>query len=81
VTLTLPPGSKFEQTYALAEQARGIAMQNPDVTMVYTAIGGGASGGNAFEPSGAAEARKATLSIQLRPRMSAPCANSRSRTS
>ncbi len=68
VTLTLPPGSKFEQTYALAEQARTIMMQNPNVTLVYTAIGGGSSGGNAFEPSGAPEARKATLSIQLLPR-------------
>ena len=68
VSLTLPPGSKFEQTYALAEQARGIIMQNPNVTLVYTAIGGGTSGGNAFEPTGVAEARKATLSIQLKPR-------------
>ncbi len=68
ISLTLPPGSKFEQTYALAEQARNIVMQNPNVTLVYTAIGGGATGGNAFEPSGAAEARKATLSIQLKSR-------------
>jgi multidrug efflux pump subunit AcrB len=68
VSLTLPPGSKFEQTYALAEQARKIVMQNPDVTLVYTAIGGGATGGNAFEPTGAPEARKATLSIQLKPK-------------
>ena len=30
VTLTLPPGSRFEQTYALAEQARNIVMQNPE---------------------------------------------------
>jgi multidrug efflux pump subunit AcrB len=68
VTITLPPGSKFEQTYALAEQARGIIMQNPNVILVYTAIGGGTSGGNAFEPTGVAEARKASLSIQLTPR-------------
>jgi multidrug efflux pump subunit AcrB len=68
VTLTLPPGSKFEQTYALAEQARNIVMQNPNVTLVYTAIGGGATGGNAFEPAGASEVRKATLSIQMKPR-------------
>ncbi|GAB4120634.1 MAG: efflux RND transporter permease subunit [Sideroxydans sp.] len=72
VTLTLPPGSKFEQTYALAEQARAIVMQNPNVTLVYTAIGGGAAGGNAFEPTGAAEARKATLSIQLKERGERP---------
>jgi multidrug efflux pump subunit AcrB len=68
VTLTLPPGSKFEQTYALAEQARVIVMQNPNVTLVYTAIGAGASGGDAFEPTGASDVRKATLSIQLKPR-------------
>jgi len=68
VTLTLPPGTKFEQTYALAEQAREIVMRNPNVTLVYTAIGAGASGGNAFEPSGVPEARKATLSIQLKSR-------------
>ncbi len=68
VTVTLSPGSKFEQTYLLAEQAREIIMQNPNVTMVYTAIGGGSSGGNAFEPTGVPEARKATLSIELKPR-------------
>jgi len=68
VSLALPPGSKFEQTYALAEDARNIIMRNPNVTLVYTAIGGGATGGNAFEPAGAAESRKATLSIQLKPR-------------
>jgi len=68
VSLTLPPGSRFEETYALAEQARNIIRQNPEVTRVYTAIGGGSSGGNAFEPAGAADVRKATLSIQLRPR-------------
>jgi len=72
VSLTLPPGSKFEQTYALAEQARAVVMQNPHVTLVYTAIGGGAAGGNAFEPTGAAEARKATLSIQLTERGERP---------
>ena len=68
LTLTLPPGSTFEQTYALAEQARAIVMQNPNATLVYTAIGGGSSGGNAFEPAGASEMSKATLSIQLKPR-------------
>ncbi|HEY5993985.1 MAG TPA: efflux RND transporter permease subunit [Gallionellaceae bacterium] len=68
VTLTLPPGSKLEHSYALAEQAREIIRRNPEVTHVYTAIGGGMSGGNAFEPAGAADVRKATLSIQLRER-------------
>ncbi|MFA6016181.1 MAG: efflux RND transporter permease subunit [Gallionellaceae bacterium] len=72
VTITLPPGSKFEQTYAMAEQARAIVEKNPYVTLVYTAIGGGAAGGNAFEPSGAPEARMATLSLQLKPRDDRP---------
>ena len=72
VSITLPPGSKFEQTYALAEQARAIVMQNPNATLVYTAIGGGSTGGNAFEPAGVPEARKATLSIQLKPRDERP---------
>ncbi len=68
ITLTLAPGSRLEQSYDLAEQARNIIKLNPEVTLVYTAIGGGASGGNAFEATGAAEVRKATLSIQLRHR-------------
>jgi multidrug efflux pump subunit AcrB len=72
VTITLPPGSKFEQTYAMAERAREIVERNPNVILVYTAIGGGAAGGNAFEPTGAAEARKATLSIQLKERDERP---------
>jgi len=68
VALTLPPGSPLDRTYALAEQARNIIRQNPEVTRIYTAIGGGTSGGNAFEPAGAGDVRKATLSIQLRSR-------------
>jgi len=68
VTVTLPPGSTIGQSYALSEQARNIIRQNSEVTRVYTAIGGGMSGGNAFEPASAAEVRKATLSIQLKPR-------------
>jgi multidrug efflux pump subunit AcrB len=35
---------------------------------VYTAIGGGSSGGNAFEPAGVSDVRVASLSIQLKPR-------------
>jgi multidrug efflux pump subunit AcrB len=36
--------------------------------MVYTAIGGGAAGSDPFTPRGAAEVRKATLSIDMTPR-------------
>ncbi len=68
VYLSLPPGSSFEQTLAAAEQARAVVQKNPHVKLVYTAIGGGAAGSNAFEPRGAAEARKATLTINMTPR-------------
>jgi len=72
VSLTLPPGSPFAETLAMAEQARQLVIQNPSVTLVYTAIGGGATGTNAFEPAGVPEARKAALSIQLKPRGERP---------
>ena len=68
VYLSLPPGSTFKQTFALAEQAREIVQRNPHVKMVYTAIGGGSAGGDPFAPQGAAEVRKATLTINLTPR-------------
>jgi multidrug efflux pump subunit AcrB len=65
VTLELPPGSRFEQTYALAEQARLLIAQNKEVKLVYTAIGGGSAGADPFMAGGASEARKATLLVQL----------------
>ena len=65
VTLTLPPGSTFKETYALAEQARGIVQQNPHVKLVYTAIGGGNAGGDPFAPQVANEVRKAVLTINM----------------
>jgi len=68
VYITLPPGSTFKQTLAAAEQARVIVEKNPHVKLVYTAVGGGAAGSNPFEPRGAAEARKATLTINMTPR-------------
>ena len=68
VTLTLPPGSTFEQTSALAEQARVAVQRNPHVKLVYTAIGGGATGADPFTPAGVADVRKATLTINMTPR-------------
>jgi multidrug efflux pump subunit AcrB len=65
VSLSLPPGSTFAQTRALAEEARVIVQRNPHVKLVYTAIGGGATGGDPFAPQGAAEVRKATLTINM----------------
>ncbi len=42
--------------------------KNPHVKLVYTAIGGGSAGGDPFAPRGAAEVRKATLTINMTPR-------------
>ncbi len=72
VMVTLPPGSTFEQTYAAAEQARVAVQKNPHVKLVYTAIGGGATGSDPFAPGGAAEVRKATLTINMTPRQQRP---------
>ena len=68
VYLSLPPGSTFKQTMAVAEQAREIVQKNRHVKLVYTAVGGGKAGSDPFAPQGAAEARKATLTINLTPR-------------
>ena len=65
VSLSLPPGSTFKQTHAVAEEARRIVERHPHVKMVYTAIGGGASGSDPFMPQGASEVRKAVLTLNM----------------
>lgn len=55
LTIELPPGSTLEQTRTSAEQARALLMQDPDVTKIYSVIGGG-------------DGRKATLNISLKHR-------------
>ncbi|MBI5890953.1 MAG: efflux RND transporter permease subunit [Nitrosomonadales bacterium] len=65
VTLKLPPGSTFAQTYRAAEQARQIVARNPHVTLIYTAIGGGSAGGDPFAPGGASDVRTATLTLNF----------------
>jgi multidrug efflux pump subunit AcrB len=68
VTLTLPPGSGFEQTLRTAERAREIVARHEHVRLVYTAVGGGATGSDPFAGGGAAEVTQATLTINLTPR-------------
>ncbi|MDB5899992.1 MAG: putative inner rane transporter [Ramlibacter sp.] len=72
VYLELPPGSTLQQTRDLAEQARHAVMKVPDVKSVYTTIGGGSAGGDPFANIGAAETRKATLTILLTERGERP---------
>lgn len=68
ISLSLPPGSTFAETRAVAEKARLLIAPNAYVKQVYSAIGGGAAGSDPFAPQGIAEARKATLTINLTPR-------------
>jgi multidrug efflux pump subunit AcrB len=68
VYISLPPGSTYAQTLSVAEQARLAIQDHPHVKMVYTAVGGGATGSDPFAGGGAAEVRKATLTINMTPR-------------
>jgi len=72
VTITLPPGSVYQQTFEAAEKARTIVERNPHVKKIYTAIGGGAAGGDPFMSGGASEVRKATLTLNLTHRTERP---------
>lgn len=72
VYLELPPGSTLQHTLAAAEQARQAVMKVEHVKSVYTTIGGGSAGTDPFASSGAAEARKATLTILLTERTERP---------
>jgi multidrug efflux pump subunit AcrB len=72
VYLELPPGSTLTQTKEVAEVARQRLMGVAHVKSVYTTIGGGSAGGDPFTSAGAAEVRKATLTIQLAERGSRP---------
>lgn len=71
VTLKLAPGSELHDTVVLAEQARLLLTQNPHVRLVYTAIGGGSSGGGGPGDAGdtvASNVRTAVLTLSLTPR-------------
>jgi len=72
ISIELPPGSTYEETRAAAEQARVAAAGHPQVKLIYTAVGGGSAGSDPFSMSGAAESRKATLTLNLTPRAERP---------
>ena len=72
VNIELPPGSKLAQTQVAAETARLLISKVEHVKSVYTTIGGGAAGTDPFAPGGAAETRKATLTILLTDRGARP---------
>ena len=72
VYMELPPGTTLQQTMKTAEHARALVSGVEHVKSVYTTIGGGSAGGDPFAPQGAAEVRKATLTIQLTERGKRP---------
>lgn len=72
VYLELPPSATLTQTQQAAEEARLLIKNIPHVKNVYTAIGGGHAGSDAFVNIGAAETRLATLTILLDNRSSRP---------
>jgi multidrug efflux pump subunit AcrB len=72
VNIELPPGTKLAETKAAAETARLLITKVEHVKSVYTTIGGGSAGSDPFAPGGAAETRKATLTILLTDRGTRP---------
>ena len=68
VAITLPPGATLDQTVAMAERTRQVLAGQPEVLQVYTAVGGGSAGTDAYAPQGLADVRRAVLTVTLKPR-------------
>jgi multidrug efflux pump subunit AcrB len=66
VTLTLPPGSELRDTIELARQARALLERKMHVLGIYTAIGGGSTGGDPSEPAAASASNVHTAFLTLR---------------
>ena len=71
VRVELPPGSRLEQTVAMAETVRQRLLAIDHIGDIYTAIGAGSAGADPFSGN-FVEARKATLTLQLAPRGTRP---------
>ena len=65
VYLELAPGATLEQTTQTAEQARTLIKNIAHIKTIYTTVGGGNAGADAFVNADVAETRQATLSIML----------------
>ena len=72
VYLELAPGSTLAQTKQSAEEARQLLQGIAHIKTIYTAIGGGSAGTDAFVSTGAPETRRATLTIALDARSERP---------
>ena len=72
ISAELAPGTPIEQTIALAEDVRRLTLDIPEITQVFTTIGGSNSRGMMSGPggggiSGSGDIRKANLSLTLLP--------------
>ena len=65
VFIELPPGATINETSELAERARQLITDIPEILRVYTTIGGGAAGSDPMALPSEAEVRKATLTVTL----------------
>jgi len=72
VYIELPPGSTLRDTRDSAERARVLLQGVEHVKSGYTTIGGGSAGSDPFVSGGAAEVRRATLTIALSERGQRP---------
>ncbi|GAA4020751.1 efflux RND transporter permease subunit [Actimicrobium antarcticum] len=62
INIELAPGTTLQETAAVAERTRLLAMQVKGITGIFSSVGGGSSG-DAFAPGASAEARRAVLTL------------------
>ena len=72
VSLELPPGTLLPETQALVLQATQRAFGVGHIQTVYSTIGGGSAGADPATGGGAADPRKATLTLRMAPRAERP---------
>ena len=68
VKLELAPGSSFNDTLAIAEQARKLLEKRKDIIKIYTSVGSGSAGSDPFAGGGINTVNKANLTLTLKPR-------------
>ena len=68
VKLELAPGSSFNDTLAIAEQARKLLEKRKDIIKIYTSVGSGSAGSDPFAGGGISTVNKANLTLTLKPR-------------
>ncbi|MCL2298165.1 MAG: efflux RND transporter permease subunit [Proteobacteria bacterium] len=71
IYLELPPGSTLEQTHHLVKDVHDRLATLDHIERIYTTIGGGSAGGDAFAAS-SGNVRKASLTLQLSARGERP---------